>query len=253
MTGVYKWMGLTAVGAAVILFVPLSPADDVKSKPPSTDQADKQAAQASDVELLAAAYRLAEIGEKYKSPEALVAAGSLILKLKALTKGELGELALKPEVQDENDKPIEGAKVEVPKPESLEEIAQGFFDTASGLGTELKASHEVEAMIKAAKGRKYDAGARGAKGGPKVLTGTVGPHQTHTYHISFDAHAIAAIGFHASAPLRAKMIQGSQIHFDQVLATGEYRWMPQGKKGATVVITVQNPHKSKVTYQLFSN
>src|ERR1700730_14424181 len=105
MTATCKWMGLAAVCAAVTLFVPLSPAEDAKPKPPSAEEAAKQATQAGDVELLAAAYRLAEIGEKHKSPEALVGAGSLILKLKAMTKGELGELALKPEVQDENDKP----------------------------------------------------------------------------------------------------------------------------------------------------
>jgi len=245
-------MALGAVCAAVTLLVLPAPAEDPKPKPPSTAEAAKQATQAGDVELLAAAYKLAEIGDKQKSPEALVGAGSLILKLKALTKGEMGELALKPEVQDEKGQPIAGAKVEAAKPESLEEIAQVFFDTASNLGKDLKMSDEVEALIKAAKARKYDESPRGAKGGPKWLTRTIGPHQMHVYNWPFHGHSLASVGVRGSAPLHTKMRTGDRIHFDGTTGVGQYSWVPQGTH-PTATISVQNPHNFKVSYQLFSN
>lgn len=243
------WLELVAVlglvGSAALL----------SAQAPQSAAEAKQEAQAKDVELLADAYRLAEFAETHKAPEAYVAAGSMILKLRALTKGEIGQLDAKPEVLDENEKLVKGAKVETQKPETLDDIAQGFFGSASALALELTISKEVETLIRAAKARNYDRGARGAVGGPKWFACPLGPKQTHVYNIPFDTYSIGSIGFQASATTRCKMQIGSYVHFNQVVRVGQYTWKPKEDRGPVknYVITVHNPHNSPVTYKLFTN
>ncbi len=244
-----RWLGL------VLLLGLAAPAVwSADQAPPSAAEA-RQEAQAKDVELLADAYRLAEFAETHKAPEAYVAAGSLIRKLKALTKGQIDQLDAKPEVLDENDKPVKGAKVETQKSESLDDIAQGFFDSASALGLELKLGPEVEALMKAAKARNYDRGARGAVGGPKWFTRALGPKQKHVYTIAFDTLTIASVGFQSSATTRCKMQIGGYTHFNQVVRVGNYTWKPKEDRGPVKIytITVHNPHNSPVVYKLFTN
>ena len=177
-----------------------------------------------------------------------------MLKFKALTKGELGKLDLKPEVRDANDKPVKGARVETAKAESLDDIAQGFFDSAAGLAAEQQIADDVKALTKAAKARKYDTGARGASGGPRTMTRGLGAHQTHVYSIPVDVFAIFAIGFQSSAPTRCKMQYGDYVHFNQVVRSGNYSFKPKPTAPVKVyTITVHNGENFPVTYRLWTN
>lgn len=243
-----SWLGLVALLGTVGLVLPSA------AEAPKTGDPAKQEAHANDVELLAQAYQLAEIAEKQKLPEAYVAAGGLVLKFKALTKGELGTLDAKPEVLDENDKPVK-EKVETVKPESLDDIAQGFFDSAAGLAKEQKMAGEVKALTDAAKARKYDSGARGAIGGPRTIVRSLGAHKTHVYNIPVDTFSIFAVGFQSSGPTRCKMEHGGHVQFNQVVNNGTYTMQPKATKGGakTFTITVSNGQKYPVTYRLWTN
>src|SRR5262245_58459260 len=194
MHKVYGPCSAAVLGLVGLMALPLPAADPI----PAAES--RQEAHAGDVELLTEAYRLAEFAEKHKSPEAYIAAGGLVLKLKALTRGGLGELNVKPEVLDENEKLVPGARAEAQKPESLDELAQEFFDAASGLGAELRLSNQVEALVKAAKAREYAPGTRGAIGGPKWFVRPLGARQTHVYRIPFDTYTVGAIGFQSNFP-----------------------------------------------------
>jgi len=248
MTVLQKWMVLAATCAVVSLLVSLSSAENDKARPASGEEAAKPDANARSVEELAAAYRLAEIGDKYESPEALVAAGALLLRLQASLKtGKLGELDLKPEVLDEKEKPIEGAKVESPKPESLEKVAKKYFDQASTLALKLGVSKEVEDEIKAVKARTPPS--RGAINGPRQKSGVLHPGQSHSFSFTFLGYS--ALGFQATAPVRVQLNTGGVTHFNQLTGVGQYSWMPRGKQGAHVLI--HNPHRFAVTYNLMTN
>ncbi len=252
MTALRRWVALAVVGAAAALLLHTSAAQE--AKPPATDEASKKAARAGDVELLSGAWRLADFGKEHKSPEAYLAAADLVLRLKAVTNGDLGELNVTPEVQDEKGNPVKGAKVETAKAGSLDDMAKEFFEAASGLGLELGMSKEVETLVKAAKARSYlEAGKRGARGGPKTRACTIAAHATHAFHIAFDPHSVAAIGFRATAPLRVEMRTSGSLHFDQRTSVGNYSWVPPGKKGQTAAFVVRNPHGHSVQYQLFTN
>lgn len=239
--------------AALVAAVGLAPAPASQPKP---DPAAKEEANAGDVQLLTDAYKLAEFAEKSKSPEAYIAAGAMILKLKAVTKGEMGALDAVPEVLDMDEKPVKGAKVETKKSESLAEIADGFFESASALGLASNTSKEVEALIKKAKARDYTNGEekRGAIGGPKWALRGIGARQTHVYTIAFDTYSMAAVGFQATAPIRCRMTAGAYVHFDQHVSVGQYAWRPkQGAAARSVTITVHNNRNFPVTYKLFTN
>ncbi|QEL16261.1 hypothetical protein [Limnoglobus roseus] len=244
---------LPVLAAALVTAVALAPVP--AADPPKADAA-TQEANAGDVQLLGDAYKLAEFAEKNKSPESYIAAGAMILKLKAVTKGEMGTLDAVPDVLDKDEKPVKGAKADAKKAEGLAEIADGFFESASGLGLATKTSKEVEGLIKAAKARDYTNGeaTRGAIGGPKVAIRVLGAYQTHVYTIPFDTYSLAAIGFQATAPLRCKMQIGSVVHFDQTVSVGQYVWKPrQNVAVRTFTIVVSNPRNFPVTYKLFTN
>lgn len=252
MIGKRFWLAMVALLGATAFLVPPSSADD----PKPTNQA-RQEAQANDVELLAQAYKLAEFADKHKAPEAYVTAGALVLKLNAQTKGKLGKLEVKPEVQDEAGKLVKGAEAKTEEAEGLQDVAEGFLDQASKLAKDLKMSPEVEALIKAAKSRRYtdDLEKRGAIGGPKLVVRVLPPKQTHVYEILFDTYSIGALGFQASAPTRCKMQHGSSVHFNQLVTVGQYTWKPNQKAGPVggFMVTVHNPHKVPVMYRLFTN
>jgi hypothetical protein len=251
MTRKMFWLGPVALLGAMTLLAPPAAADDPK---PAAEA--KQETQAGDVELLAEAYRLRDFARGHKAPEAAVTAGALVLKLNALTKGEMGKLDAKLEVLDEKGNPVKGAKVATETPEGLDKAAEEFFDEATSLGRELGISAAVEAMRKAAKARRYtsDAEKRGAVGGPKWVVRVLPAKQSHVYTIPFDTYTIGSIGFEASAPTRCKSQIGSYVHFNQVVRVGQYTWKPRPDQPVKVyTITVHNHHNFPVTYRLFTN
>src|SRR5690348_12382501 len=87
------------------------------------DQAAAKAAQAGDIELLTAAFTLAETAQKFKLPEVYVAAGRLLLRFDKQTGGKVGNVDVKPIVEDENGKPVQDAKATDRKAESFAALA----------------------------------------------------------------------------------------------------------------------------------
>ena len=227
--------------------------------PPKPRESAAKKAQAEDVELLADAYRLAEFAEKHQAPEAYVTAGSLVLKLKARTKGQMARPTDQPQVADAAGKEIPNARPEANPPESLDDIADGFFTAASALGVKLKTSAEVEALVKAARARAYapaDVETRGPVGGPRVYSYVLAPKATHTYHVPFDVYNLAAVGVQASGPVRCKMWQGPFQHYDQLVRVGKYVWKPQSPRNQETVnfgFSVHNPNNFPVNYTLLMN
>jgi hypothetical protein len=221
--------------------------------PPKSAEAGEQEARAQGAELLSQAYRLAEIGEKQQLPEAYVLAGSSMLMLNALTKGKLDPISEKPEVLDENDKPVAGAKVKT-ETVSLESIADGYFESASSLGLKQKRSAEIEALVKAAKACKYDAGKRGSVGGPQTISRSLAPHETHHYTFRFWNGATAAVGFNSSFTTRFKLAVSGNPLYAETGQFGNYTWVPRGNAASKEFdVTVHNPHDRPITYRLFKN
>src|SRR4051794_26428886 len=123
MTMRTSWCRLVAVLAACLLVgVMMSPswAEEDEAPPSKEDQA-----KLDNVKDLVTAHQMAEFGRGYKAPEALVAAGSLLLKVNALTGGDV-------------DKKVDlaaGEKGAGAQEKSLKEQADELFDEASGIKT----------------------------------------------------------------------------------------------------------------------
>ncbi len=245
MTAMRRGTMLALVCGALALSALSSTAEDPQ-------EIGKRGMAAADVDLLTSAYRLAEFGQKYKSPEAYLTAANLVLRLDAVTNGQFGELSAGPEAVDEQGKPLKSVMVETQKAESLADLADGFFESASLLGRDVNLSSEVEALRKAARARTYkETSARGAHGGPKLRVVGINPNGHHSFHISFDRQELAAVGFAATAPLRISMDTGGHVHYNQLISVGQYSWIPA--KNVAAHFSIHNPHNVKVTYRLFTN
>ncbi len=194
-------------------------------------------AQADDVRILATAAEVTEFGRKTMAPEALVTAAGLLLKVNALTRGKLGTLDVP--VEDEK-----GNKVNAPavKEKSLAAQAEELFKEARVYGAELKPG-TVEALIKAAKARKYDGSEefneRGAFGGPKRISRFVQSGGLHIFTIHFQGRQRAAIAFQSNRPVRFRIIAPGQGELVSALVTTSYyTWTPGGN--VAIKIYVQN-------------
>jgi hypothetical protein len=206
---------------------------------------------------LITAYKMADFGRESKSPEALIAAASLLRKVSAGRAGKLGALTEKP--VDDNDKPVAEGTL---KTRSLEEEANDLFRDASDLAAagDAKVSKAVDQLIKEAKERKYglDDGVtkRGAFGGPKWVSRPIAPGEAHVYNIPFVTGVPAALGLKSTgmAPLHVKMHIGGFVHFDQVVKFGEYNWVPKPDVPVkTFTIRITNVSGRPTAYTLLTN
>lgn len=222
---------------------------------PTADE--KQAKQAEDIDLMIQAAQLADVGKRLKSPEAYLAAGSLLLQLEARTKASgFGTLNVKPTVLDDKDQPVAGARVETQKALPLKDMAEDHFDAASALGAELKLGKALDEAIKLAKTRPYDTGARGALGGPQRLVGVVLlPGQTHEYPLRFAPPAAASIGYTSSGPVRFSFSGPGSVSFSGKDVAGRFNWVPPANAdGKLYKVTIRNPSgKAAVAYTLLTN
>jgi hypothetical protein len=245
----FAFLALPVLCGAVLLSVG-SAADE--KKPPTAEDKARREAQAEDARLLAEAARLAEIGQKYKSPEALIAAGTLVRRVNARTEGKFGQLTAKVTVLDEKGNPVPNARIETVKTTSLDDLASGYFDAASALAIELKTSKEVDALIRAAKTRTFEG--RGAYGGPQLVTRVLGPHESHRYEFEFDEHSLAAVGFEATGNCRWELRNGEHRLFELTSFNGQYGWVPEREhRGRHYEFTVRNEERRPVTYRLATN
>jgi hypothetical protein len=244
---------LTLLAAVGFLFAALpSTAADPKVKP--DEAADKRADDVSDI---MTAYQLADFGKKFKSPEALITAAGYFRKAAALQKDKLlKDLDQKPEVKDEKDLPKGEAPKGDPTPPNFEAEAAKLFDEASTLGLEQKLN--VEPLIKAAKARDYKPeGTRAVIGGPRTITRWIQGGQTHSFKFDFEPLMPLAIGFRATAPLKATVVRADNdnVWTAAITAGGVHRGTPGGSRTGVVPVTIRftNVGQQPIQYTLFVN
>jgi hypothetical protein len=189
------------------------------------------------VTCIAAAGELKEFGEKYKAPEALIAAGSMLLRANAATKGKLEKLDA--EVTDEN-----GKKLDVPaeKEQTLKQQAADLFDQALTMGAK---GVDLQGLIKAAKGRKYPeppvktTKERGVVGGPKRISRAISAGAAHHYSIPFHSHQVGTVLVQSDHPVRFVVRQANKgVLTSSIVRNGNYSWRPSSG-GGTTLITVE--------------
>jgi hypothetical protein len=199
-----------------------------------------------------AAYRLKEFGEKHKSPEALIAAGSLLRK--AAT-AKIENIAEQPIIEDDK-----GNKVDTPKEPaksvSLADEADGIFAHALVMANKLELSG-VDKLIQLAEKREYkQPGERAVIGGPQAIQRTINPGQTQVYHFKFQPQMPCAIGLRSTFPMQITVVRSDndQVWVATTTTVGVHHHMPgPGKKNIPVTVRVRSLAPQVGMYQLFVN
>jgi len=241
-----KFAFASSVGFLALLIAPLGAGDP---KPLTADEM-----RAEYVDDIATAHELAAFADKFKSPEAYIAAASLLLKVEAQSKGKMGELPKEVTVVGADGKEKTesvGAAVKLSK------LANEWFDSARGVADPSLAK-EVEALIKAAMKREYldpedkDIVERGKAGGPANMRRTIQPNDTQVIKWKFKANQWAAVGMTSGSALGIKIVgpNGGEM-FSLRGARAVYRWMP--RNDMTVNIRIHNGTNKPTTFNLTSN
>jgi hypothetical protein len=188
------------------------------------------------VEQIALAAELAAFGrgelaeatglKDFKSPEALVAAGGILLRIHKQSGGKNTPADAK--VLDEEGKAV---AEESGATESLADEAAALFDEARALPSKDKAA--LEAQIKQAQTVTTRAGGLG----PRVVSRTIVTGKAHTVHMAVRPHAPAVV------------VHGTgRTHFQAIGPGGKVVWHSHGPRG------VYHPGGAKdVTVKVFNN
>jgi hypothetical protein len=181
-----------------------------------------------------------------KSPEALVAAGGILLRAHKAFEEKMGEL---PAPTDKDGKAL---KAEA-KAASLKSQAGDLFVEAQGMvaGDKSRAA-AIDALIKKAENLGEF---RDAVGGPRNITMTILPGQSHNYKVQYVA------GLPASVALTSN---GGRLDFEIVNNAGEsifdikgtfanYSWNPKNGPNRVVTFNITNIGRVANTYTLTTN
>ena len=223
------WM-VALVGLALV--VPNS----ARSDSGDSTGADEKAQVLDDLELASqlTAFGRGELGDvtglkDVKSPEALIAAGGILLRIHKRTGGKM--LPLKAEVTDESGTPVAADAVEP----SLEEQAEALFDEARGLST--ANSKAIEAAIKQAKLVPE----RGAVGGPRAISRRIGSGKVHTLKIDFESQQFAKVHMQGTGVTQFEVVgQNGKVLWHSKGNWGFYHWTPVGRDSRSITIKVIN-------------
>jgi hypothetical protein len=231
MNAKLRWvLALLAIAAMAALIGPSSVAEEAKKEDPKKEEnpeKEKRDQQAEIGTLLTTSAQMAEFGRKFKSPEALVAAAELLLRVDVLRNGEkLPEITEKP-TDGDKDKPKE-LEVKAEKTKSFKDEAEDLFDEASTLaGSAPKGT--VEALIKTAKARKYKGdGERGTLNGPRTITRALQPGEVHHYDFEYVRQLPAYFAWRNSgqAPIHTTMVTGDFVRVDSFNNCGQISFVP---------------------------
>lgn len=249
----FAMMSAVLVGSALLVAVQ-APADEPKGKADT----EKLARRGAGVAELATAARLIAFGrgemadktglKNYKSPESLVAAGGILLRVNSAIGGKIETPDLKP--TDENGKPVEA---EAAKVANLEEEAKGLFDEARAMvaGNKDRAA-SLEALIKEASTFET----RGAVGSPRAISRTIRSGAVHVWRIPFVTRSMATVTFRSTGR--------SELHFaieDQPGATifsrngtsASHSWLTGGPGPRNTTVRVRNVGRFPTTYTVYTN
>jgi len=187
----------------------------------------------------------------FKSPEALVAAGGILLRADKAT--EMKSLEADVVATNAQGKPV---KSEASKAVSLKDQANALFDEARAMVAEDKSrTAGIESLIKQA---STITESRGSVGGARTITRTLNPGETHTVKIGFIGGQSAVVSMTANGPPNLQFdithVGGTNL-FSLKGKTAAYTWTPV--KDANNVryfnITLYNPGKNPSTYTLVTN
>jgi hypothetical protein len=234
-----RWLKWAATTAGVVVL-----ATNVwAQKPIEKTESEQKAALVEQVALAAelAAFGRGELAEAtglkdFKSPEALVAAGGILLRVHKQTAGKVQAADAK--VMDDQGNPVaEEANVH-----SFGDEAAMLFDEARAMASKDKAA--LENQIKQAELVPE----RGASGGPKVISRTVKSGKSQKVDIAFEPNSRAVVNMRGTGKVQFEVIgpagKGSW---------GTYHW--QTGKGSDRGITVKiiNGGGPPVTYMITTN
>lgn len=254
-----KWRSKEVLGAVAVagLMVLLPGGASGQKNEATTEKEAKQEAQlkADDISDLLLAYRLVELGRNKDkpAPEALIAAGSIYLRL---SKVKMGTIAEKPTIQvdkkDDTGGPVDMVIDEAP---DLEKEANLLFDEAEFMAKKEKT--DAAPLINLVKNR----GERGTLHGPKTVSRAIGPFQTQTFRLNYVPFRPAALGFKASVPMHVEVMRtdkaanvwyvttGMHGGFNQVVGINGF---PPGS-AVPVRVIIQNMTQAHARYTLFTN
>jgi len=249
-----------SLALAVALTGAWSPVAAQGTKEPTKEELAQAADRADVVAQLATAANLAafgrgELGDETglkaaKSPEALVAAGGILLRINAATGGEMKAITTKPT----NDKG-ETLKVELAKNTPLADEAKGLFDAARAMVASDKAkTTALEGLIKQAE----EVTKRGACGGPRTLCCTANGGETHTYVVPFIGGCPAAVAMTSNGPgkIRLEILSpNGDTMFDGKGGWANYNWKTSGNANVTrnITIKVTNLGRNPTPYRVTTN
>jgi hypothetical protein len=202
------------------------------------------------LEDLVTAHRLAEFGRRQKAPEALLAAGSLLLQVNNRLRRKMDAIAEKP-----LDEKGEEVRAEPRKTPGLSEEAEALFDEARILvAGDARSSAAVEALLKASKRRGHEA-SREVLPGPRRIERGLNPGQSHTYRIGYIRGLPAAVALTTGgdSPLHLRITDAEDKEVLDVRgANSHYTWQipPGGKATQTYSIWIKNTGTKGVIYRL---
>ena len=241
--------GLAAVVAGCVLFSSPAWAQKTVEKAAEKTEAEKTA---DIVEQIALAAELTAFGrgeladatglKDYKSAEALVAAGGILLRVHKQTAGK---------VKASDAKVVDDAGAAVAADgaaNSFEHEAEALFDEARGLAKDKAA---IEAQIKQASLIPE----RGAAGGPRVINRTIQSGKKHNIQIPFESNAPATVSMRGTGTTQFEILgPNGKVLWHSKGAWGFYNWHV-GRGGGEKEITVRVINKGgpPVAYTITTN
>jgi hypothetical protein len=178
----------------------------------------------------------------FKSPEALVAAGSIYLRAHKATGGK---------VQPSDAKVMEDGKAvsEEAQAPSMADDAEALFDEARALATTNGAA--IEALIKQAKSVE----SRGAVGGPRTITRTIKTGKTHNIDLTFDVRSPASVTMRGTGTTQFEVLNSrGKVMWHSKGTWGFYNWHPGNGGGEkNVTVRVINGGGPPVSYTVTTN
>ena len=178
----------------------------------------------------------------FKSPEALVAAGGILLRAHKQTAGKIKPSDAEVADDDGATIPEEGAAT------SLADEAAALFDEARALSSKDKAA--LEAQIKQAQ----TVPERGAVGGPRVITRKIKTGKTHNLKIKFEPNSPASVTMRGTGQTQFEVVgNGGNVLWHSKGTWGFYNWHT-GRGGVKdITVKVINRGGPPVAYTVTTN
>jgi hypothetical protein len=250
MTAKQRWLTGLVLGFGVALVLPAAAtAEDPK---PDKKDVEKKKEVADIGRYAIQGAELAEFGHKEKSPAALVAAAECYLKAEGLGGKKLGEINEEVKAVDQDGKPVE---VKKEKTRSYKEEAEDLFDEARSLAKDLP-DGTVEALIKAAKARKFNA--RDLLDGPRTMSRVIRPGEVHEYDFLYLRQLPAYFGWHnnGQAPLYCTVSAGEFVRLDTYNNNANLNFVPGFSRTHKVEknhVRIENVGRKATVYTIILN